>query len=218
MRLYTVSSPVAPCRSVVNRNTGNSSNPALRQAAAKARRSIDTRSTAFREVSGTKRNVTPQEIGCAGKRRNDVRRVQSERAGKHARVAGLAEGRQRAASSTRSRVVRSSIRAKPASDRRRARTRSRPVPPRSSPSSASANVDPIVGCPAIGSSSAGVKMRIRTSPVPSAGKTKVDSEKFISAAIRCIKRGRDVARWLQKDRELVALERRVGEDVVVEVA
>ena len=57
------------------------------------------------------------------------------------------------------------------------------------PSSASANVDPIVGCPAIGSSSAGVKMRIRTSPVPSAGKMKVDSEKFISAAIRCIKPG-----------------------------
>ena len=46
---------------------------------------------------------------------------------------------------------------------------------------------------------------------------KVDSEKFISAAIRCISVRRDVARRFRKDRELVALERRIGEDVVVEV-
>ena len=54
------------------------------------------------------------------------------------------------------------------------------------PVSASANVLPIVGCPAIGSSSPGVKMRIRTSPPPSGGKMNVDSEKFISWAMRCI--------------------------------
>jgi hypothetical protein len=50
-----------------------------------------------------------------------------------------------------------------------------------------ANVEPLVGCPAIGSSSPGVKIRMRTSPEPSRGKMNVLSEKFISRAIVCIK-------------------------------
>jgi hypothetical protein len=54
------------------------------------------------------------------------------------------------------------------------------------PSAASANVLPIVGWPAIGSSALGVKMRIRTSPRPEGGKTNVDSENAISPAMRCI--------------------------------
>ncbi len=54
------------------------------------------------------------------------------------------------------------------------------------PSIARAKVLPIVGCPAIGSSSPGVKMRIRTSPPRSGGKMNVVSEKAISLAMRCI--------------------------------
>ena len=58
------------------------------------------------------------------------------------------------------------------------------------PSVARANVDPIVGCPAIGSSSPGVKMRMRTSVAAagggSGGKMNVHSEKFISRVIVCI--------------------------------
>ena len=55
------------------------------------------------------------------------------------------------------------------------------------PSFASANVVPMVGCPATGSSFPGVKIRMRTVPLPSAGNTNVVSEKFISCAIRCIR-------------------------------
>ena len=68
------------------------------------------------------------------------------------------------------------------------------------PSAARANVLPIVGCPAIGSSSPGVKIRMRTSMgsapagcgVPevtcgrSGGKMNVHSEKFISRVMVCI--------------------------------
>ena len=45
---------------------------------------------------------------------------------------------------------------------------------------------PSVGCPANGSSCAGVKMRMRTCPSPSFGSTNTVSEKFISFASRCI--------------------------------
>ena len=46
---------------------------------------------------------------------------------------------------------------------------------------------PIVGWPAIGSSSPGVKIRIRTSvSARSDGNTNVVSEKFISLAIACM--------------------------------
>ena len=55
------------------------------------------------------------------------------------------------------------------------------------PVCASANVLPIVGCPAIGISFIGVKMRMRMSVSDrSAGRMNVLSEKFISRASRCI--------------------------------
>ena len=55
------------------------------------------------------------------------------------------------------------------------------------PARASAYVVPMVGCPAIGSSSAGVKIRTRASVSGrSGGRTNVVSEKFISFAIACI--------------------------------
>ncbi len=55
------------------------------------------------------------------------------------------------------------------------------------PSSASAKVDPITGCPANCISLAGPKMRSRTSvPATSAGWTKVHSENFVSRVIACI--------------------------------
>ena len=74
------------------------------------------------------------------------------------------------------------------------------------PSSASAKVLPIVGCPAIGSSVPGVKMRMRTSvPAASAGRMNVLSEKFISLVIVCICVGREAARVVE-DGELVAFE------------
>ena len=63
----------------------------------------------------------------------------------------------------------------------------RGVPGVMTPDSASANVLPIVGCPAIGISDAGVKIRIRMSvPAHSTGRMNVLSEKFISRAMRCI--------------------------------
>ena len=77
---------------------------------------------------------------------------------------------------------------------------------------------PIVGCPAIGSSSPGVKIRMRTSvPGRSGGSTNVVSEKFISLAIACIVSA-DSPRPSRNDRELVAAEEMIGEDVVVKVA
>ena len=55
------------------------------------------------------------------------------------------------------------------------------------PSCASANVLPITGWPAIGSSLPGVKIRMRISVSGrSAGKMNVLSEKFISLASVCI--------------------------------
>ena len=75
------------------------------------------------------------------------------------------------------------------------------------PARASANVLPIVGWPAIGSSSPGVKMRIRTSVSGrSGGSTNVVSEKFISFAIACIvsvdspRPSRNTASWLPPNR------------------
>ena len=65
----------------------------------------------------------------------------------------------------------------------------------------------MVGWPAIGSSSPGVKMRIRTSvPAVSGGSTNVVSEKFISFAIACIvsaespRPSRKTASWLPPKR------------------
>ena len=71
------------------------------------------------------------------------------------------------------------------------------------PARASANALPMVGCPAMGSSSAGVKIRIRTSvSVRSGGSTKVVSENAISFAIACMvtddnpRPSRTTASWL----------------------
>ncbi len=74
------------------------------------------------------------------------------------------------------------------------------------PSAASANVEPIVGWPAIGSSSPGVKMRILMSPPRSGGKMNVHSEKFISRVIACMVCGVDRARF-REYRELISFER-----------
>ena len=84
--------------------------------------------------------------------------------------------------------------------------------------SANANVLPIVGCPAIGSSSPGVKMRIRTCVRRRLRrKNERHSENAISCVMRCIS-STERPRRLRKDGELVAFERRVGEDVEVEVS
>ena len=75
----------------------------------------------------------------------------------------------------------------------------------------------MVGCPAIGSSAPGVKMRIRMSvPGVSAGSRNVLSEKFISRVMVCICSGRQPAR-VGKHGQLIALEGLVGEHVVVQV-
>src|SRR5215469_1319424 len=55
-----------------------------------------------------------------------------------------------------------------------------------SPRLASSHVVPTVGCPAIGISCDGVKIRTRRAPEDSGGITKVDSLKFISCANSCI--------------------------------
>ena len=75
------------------------------------------------------------------------------------------------------------------------------------PARASANVVPMVGWPAIGISSPGVKIRMRTSvPGVSGGSTNVVSEKFISFAIACIvssaspRPSRKTASWLPPKR------------------
>ena len=76
---------------------------------------------------------------------------------------------------------------------------------------------PIVGCPAIGSSSPGVKIRTRTSvSARSAGSTNVVSEKFISLAIACIVAGAR-PRAVEEHRELIAAEEVVGEDVEMQI-
>ena len=86
------------------------------------------------------------------------------------------------------------------------------------PSCASAKVVPTVGCPAIGISRAGVKMRMRMSvPAISAGSRNVLSAKFISLVRRCISAVLEPAA-VDEHGELVALERPRGEDVVVQVA
>ena len=54
------------------------------------------------------------------------------------------------------------------------------------PTETSVQAVPMLGCPAKGSSMAGVKMRTRASPPASGAVTKVVSERFISVAICCI--------------------------------
>ena len=74
----------------------------------------------------------------------------------------------------------------------------------------------MVGCPASGSSVPGVKIRMRTSPVPSGG-TRRSSLKVHLGGDALHSRCGDVSRRLGVDRELVALEGRGGKHVVVEV-
>ena len=63
----------------------------------------------------------------------------------------------------------------------------RVVPSGSNPSVASTHDVPMVGCPANGTSRAGVKMRTRAAQSPRVGfRRKVVSEQFISRAIFCI--------------------------------
>ena len=93
----------------------------------------------------------------------------------------------------------------------------RGAPGRMTPVCASANVLPIVGCPAIGISIVGVKMRMRMSVSGrSAGRMNVLSEKFISRAMRCICCRVDAAR-IGEHGELIAEQRVAGEDVVVKI-
>ena len=81
------------------------------------------------------------------------------------------------------------------------------------PARASANVLPMVGCPAIGSSAPGVKMRMPDVGVRrSGGRMNVVSEKFISLAIACIVSVVS-PRPSRKHGQLVAAEEVVGEDV-----
>ena len=54
------------------------------------------------------------------------------------------------------------------------------------PSETSVQAVPMLGWPAKGSSTAGVKMRTRASPPASGAVTNVVSERFISVAICCI--------------------------------
>ena len=75
---------------------------------------------------------------------------------------------------------------------------------------------PRVGWPANESSLSGVKIRIRASPSSSGGRTKTVSERFISRASACISPGLEPAP-VGEDRELIALQRRFGEDVEEDV-
>ena len=93
----------------------------------------------------------------------------------------------------------------------------RAAPAEMTPVCASAKVLPIVGCPAIGISFHGVKMRMRMSVSGrSAGRMNVLSEKFISRAMRLHALRVQTAR-VREHRELIAEQRLAGEDVVVKV-
>ena len=75
----------------------------------------------------------------------------------------------------------------------------------------------MVGCPAIGNSTPGVKMRMRTSvPSRSFGRMNVVSEKFISRAMVCIMTGVEAAA-IGKHRKLVTFEAPIGEHVVLQI-
>ena len=90
------------------------------------------------------------------------------------------------------------------------------VPAAMTPSSASANVDPITGWPANGISPPRPKMRsLMSVPGRSAGNTNVASEKLVSRVMAAIASvGESLG--IEEDRELVAGERAVGEDVVLQ--
>ena len=76
---------------------------------------------------------------------------------------------------------------------------------------------PIVGCPAIGSSDPGVKIRIRTSPATLGRKNerRFGEGHLLGDALHLL--GGQALRF-GKHRQLIALEAAIGEDVEVEVA
>ncbi len=118
-----------------------------------------------------------------------------------------------AASSARTRCCRTRrARGRQGRSRRRSRARS----PRAGAARASTKAAPSVGCPANGISATGLKIRMRAVPPSSAGRTKTVSENPISARAPASSRV-DPAR-VGEDRELVAGQRRVGEDVGEDVA
>ena len=82
---------------------------------------------------------------------------------------------------------------------------------------ASANVLPIVGCPAIGISFPGVKIRIRAVGVAPLGRQDERRLGEIHLAARSpASLGRQPAA-VEEDGELIAAEEMIGEDVVVQV-
>ena len=115
-------------------------------------------------------------------------------------------------------LVAAATSAPPAPGRCRGRTRSARGPRSITPARASANVLPIVGCPAIGSSSPGVKMRIRDVGVGPLGRQhecRLGEVHLLRDRLHRL--GRQAAA-VEKDRELIAAEQVIGEDVVVEIA
>ena len=87
-----------------------------------------------------------------------------------------------------------------------------------SPWVASTQAVPMVGCPANWSSRAGVKIRTRAAQSPRVGgRMKVVSERFISLAMACISPS-DQAGGFEDDREGIAPEHAVGEDVDLDEA
>ena len=120
------------------------------------------------------RHSAGHDFGRMSRRRD---RQPRRRAQPRLRPGSAASGRTRAgaASSRRTTSRPGPTRATLRSVRPRARRRSRSWPRGMRPSAASANVLPMVGCPAIGSSSAGVKMRMRAFP---AARRRIDERRL----------------------------------------
>ena len=142
------------------------------------------------------------------------------RAGEPDARSGSAPGRRRAASAG---AAAPSARRRCAARRARARrARRRPLSRAGSRSSTAARRGrtplPSVGWPAKGSSTAGVKILMRTSASSlDGGRTNTVSDRFVSFASACIVSVVEVA-CIGEDGELVACERDVGEDVADDVA
>ena len=186
IRLYTVA--LSPPRSCEKRNTPDASTRAARKNVSMASKLLAALSTARRVASGMKRNATPHETTCTGRPVPATAACGNPRA--PAAPAGSAIGSENVGSCC---VIEAKLRSLPR------HVRATEVGPRprpntkflragsSTPVRASAKALPIVGCPAIGISALGVKIRSRKSvPRCSGGRMKVVSEKFISLAIACM--------------------------------
>ena len=167
-------------------------------------------STAFLVVIGTKRNGTPHETTCTGVPVPATAVGDSESASAAAALSASAAPKVGVICIIHTNVSSSPFHVSETGTGPTPRPKTnRSRPGAMTPLRASANVLPIVGWPAAGSSFAGVKMRIRTS-VPlagcSGGSTNVVSEKFISFAIACIvsverpRPSRNTASWLPPKR------------------